>query len=87
MELRTNTKRRLAASFTLAAAGLVLLGMPLVIGAVLNMHDARFVDLMTAALVTCTGAIACAAAAQILRGEPRLQQRPTGATIGEQMRD
>lgn len=81
-------KRRLAASLTLAAAALVLLGLPLVIGAAQSVHDERFIHLAMAALVACTSAVALATGAQVLlHSLPQSPQRAANATMRERIHE
>lgn len=49
--------KRLAGSLTLAALALMLLALPLVIGAMHNVDNDRFTGLMLAALVACMAAL------------------------------
>lgn len=49
--------KRLAGSLTLAALALMLLALPLVIGAMYNVDNDRFTGLMLAALVACVAAL------------------------------
>ena len=49
--------RRMAGSLTLAAGALILLALPLVIGATQNVQNERFTGLMLAALVACIVAL------------------------------
>jgi len=49
--------RRMAGSLTLAAGALILLALPLVIGATQNVENERFTGLMVAALIACIVAL------------------------------
>jgi len=49
--------RKLAGSLTIAAGGLILLALPLVIGATQNVQTTRFTGLMLAALLACVCAL------------------------------
>lgn len=74
--------KRLAGSLTLIAGVMLLLGLPLVVGAASNVGSERFLGLMLAALVACCSAIVLACGAQYLvwrHGTPSQSPQAEGA--------
>ena len=58
--------KRLAGSLTLIAGVMLLLGLPLVIGAAHHIGSERFIGLMVAALVACCSAVVLTSGAHYL---------------------
>ncbi len=74
--------KRLAGYLTLIAGVMLLLGLPLVVGAASNVGSERFLGLMLAALVACCSAIVLACGAQYLvwrHGTPSQSPQAEGA--------
>lgn len=67
--------RRLAGSLTLIAGVMLLLGLPLVIGAASTVGTERFTGLMVAALVACCSAVVLTSTAQYLAAQDRTPER------------
>ncbi|MCC7548105.1 MAG: hypothetical protein IT532_10095 [Burkholderiales bacterium] len=63
--------KRLAGLLTLAAGALILLALPLVIGATQNVLNERFTSLMLAALLACVIALVLTRLShRLMRGHP-----------------
>ena len=79
--------KRLAASLTLGAGALILLALPLVIGATQNVDNDRFTGLMLAALVACIAALGLVRLShRLMRAQVAAQTYPPAAGIDDHPR-
>ena len=80
--------RRMAGSLTLVAGALILLALPLVIGATQNVQNERFTGLMLAALVACIIALVLTRTAQRMTRNARGSAAPAvPPSVGDEGRD